>query len=149
MASYQFPTTAVSHNTQNDEALIAQLLINRNLTDSTEIATFLEPQYEAGLHDPWLLHDMKEAVERIKAAMQAGEQIAIYSDYDCDGIPGAVVLHDYFKAITYDNFQNYIPHRHYEGFGLNAEAIDKLHYQGVTLIKSCACASKVSKVLFP
>jgi len=126
MASYQFPTTAVAHNTQNDEALIAQLLTNRNLTDTTEIATFLEPQYEAGLHDPWLLHDIKMAVERIQMATRTGEQIAIYSDYDCDGIPGAVIMNDFFKMLSYENFEIYIPDRHKEGYGLQIESLIRI-----------------------
>lgn len=142
MTTYQFPTesagdgTALSHT-----ILLTELLKNRNLTDEAEIADFLSPDYTAQLHDPWLLHDMEAAVERVMTAMEAKEQIAIFSDYDCDGIPGAVVAHDYFKAIKYEHFQNYIPHRHYEGFGLNTTAIDTLAEAGVKLIITIDCGT--------
>ncbi|MEK7185397.1 MAG: DHH family phosphoesterase, partial [Patescibacteria group bacterium] len=71
------------------------------------------------------LKDMSKVVERILRAFLADEKIIIFSDYDADGIPGAVVLHDLFKKIGYTNFENYIPHRHEEGFGLNVEAVKK------------------------
>lgn len=103
--------------------------------------SFLNPDYDSELHDPALLNDSKKAAERIKAAMGNDEKIAIYSDYDCDGIPGAVVLHDCFKAIGCENFVNYIPHRHFEGFGLNNQAIDKLAEDGVKLIITIDCGT--------
>ena len=52
------------------------------------------------------------------------EKIVIYSDYDADGVPGAVILSDFFKKIGVENFEVYIPHRHLEGFGLNMEAVE-------------------------
>lgn len=118
--------------------LVNRLLSTRNIDD---MASFLEPQYDVHLHDPFLLHDMEEAVARILSAFANQEKIAIFSDYDCDGIPGAVVLHDCFKALTYTNFVNYIPHRHYEGFGLNTGAIDKLAQDGVKLIITIDCGT--------
>ena len=53
------------------------------------------------MHDPFLLKDMEKAVKRILFAIEKKEKIIIYSDYDCDGIPGGVVLHDFFKKIGY------------------------------------------------
>lgn len=102
---------------------IAQLLFNRGIKTSSAAELFLNPSYDHHLHDPFLLHDMEKAVERILLAMKASEKIVIFSDYDCDGIPGAVVLHDFFKAVGYENFFNYIPHRHFDGFGLSEKAI--------------------------
>lgn len=87
------------------------------------------------------MHDMAAAVKRILAAIAADEQITIYSDYDCDGIPGGVVLHDFFKAIEYEHFNNYIPHRHYEGFGLSNEAVEKLAEEGTKLIITIDCGT--------
>ncbi len=106
----------------NDKYL-AQLLFNRGIKTKAEAELYLNPSYDQHLHDPFLLHDMEKAVERILQAIKANETIVIYSDYDCDGIPGAVVLHDFFKAVGYQNFHNYIPHRHYDGFGLSAKAV--------------------------
>lgn len=138
MVTYRYPDSDVPTIAPNHSPLVNRLLHTRGVED---IDVFLAPNYETQLHDPMLLHDMDKAVERIKRAMAAGEQIAIFSDYDCDGIPGAVVLHDLFKALSYTNFQNYIPHRHYEGFGLSTGAIDKLSHQGVTLIITIDCGT--------
>lgn len=129
--------------------LMNQLLSTRGILDSATAEEFLTVDYDTQLHDPLLLNGMASACERVEAAMSDGERIAIFSDYDCDGIPGAVVLHDFFKAIKYDNFQNYIPHRHYEGFGLSTEAIDSLKKDGVTLAVTIDCGtSNVEEVAY-
>ncbi len=138
MATYRFPEGEISTIAPGHSPLINRLLTLRNIED---VAAFLAPNYETQLHDPMLLHNMPVAVARIKTAMENNEKITIFSDYDCDGIPGAVVLHDYFKAVGYENFSNYIPHRHYEGFGLNTKAIDTLAEQGVTLVITIDCGT--------
>lgn len=120
---------------------LQQLLYSRGLYTHDDAHAFLHPSYEDHLHDPFLLHDMAKAVSRILNAIAADEHIVIYSDYDCDGIPGAVVLHDFFRAIKYDNFENYIPHRHYEGFGFNEKAVEKLHTNGAKLIITIDCGT--------
>jgi single-stranded-DNA-specific exonuclease len=138
MVTYRYPSSDVPTIALNHSPLVNRLLHGRGVEDAD---VFLAPNYETQLHDPMLLHDMEKAVARIKAAMATDEQIAIFSDYDCDGIPGAVVLHDLFKALSYTNFQNYIPHRHYEGFGLSCSAIDKLALAGVTLVITIDCGT--------
>jgi single-stranded-DNA-specific exonuclease len=138
MSTYRYPSGEISTIAPTQSPLVNHLLTLRNVED---IEDFLAPNYETQLHDPFLLHDMSVAVSRIKTAMEVGERIAIFSDYDCDGIPGAVVLHDYFKAVDYKNFLNYIPHRHYEGFGLSLKAIDTLKKDGVTLIITIDCGT--------
>jgi single-stranded-DNA-specific exonuclease len=77
---------------------------------------------------------MKAAVGRIIDAMKKGEMIAIYSDYDCDGIPGGVLLRTFFSDIGYKKVEMYVPHRHNEGYGLHNHAIDTLKEKGVTLV---------------
>jgi len=99
----------------------------------------LNPDYERDLNDPSLLPDMEQAVERILSAIEKKEKIVIYSDYDADGIPGGVILHDFFKKIGHENFANYIPHRHDEGFGLNEEAIKEFKKDKVKLIITVDC----------
>ncbi len=84
---------------------------------------------------------MDKAVERIYKAIEAKEKIIIFSDYDADGIPGAVILHDFFKKVGYDNFENYIPHRVLEGFGLNEPAIDEFAKGGAKLIITIDCGT--------
>lgn len=119
--------------------LVRTLLYNRGIRDSAEAQDFLNPDYEKHIHDANLLKDIDIAVARIKKAVDTNEKIGIFSDYDTDGIPGAVILHDFFRAIKYKNFLNYIPHRNKEGFGLNTEAIDTLHEEGVTLLITLDC----------
>jgi len=121
--------------------LTRQLRFARGITTKKQAETFLEPLYDAHLHDPFLLHDIDKAVVRLLRAIEDGERIAIYSDYDCDGIPGAVVMHDFLTSVGHENFTNYFPHRHYEGFGLSAEAMDKLHKDDVTLVVSIDCGT--------
>ncbi len=111
------------------ESLLAERL---GLTEETK-NNFLYPQYE--LADPFLFADMKKAVARLYAAVRSGEHIGIFADYDCDGIPGAVVLLDLFKALKIsDRVHVYIPDRHDEGYGVNVQGIDELQTKGVTLI---------------
>jgi len=115
-------------------ALIQTLLRARGIESDSDAELFLHPDYERDISDPFLILNMEKAVTRILGAISGKERIAIYGDYDCDGIPGSVVLHDFFQKIGYTNFTNYIPHRHLEGYGLNVGAIDLLAKEGVTLI---------------
>ncbi len=114
--------------------LLKNLLTLRGITTDKDIFRFLNPSYEEHLYDPFLMHDMEKACVRIFEATEAKEKIVIYSDYDCDGIPGGVILHDFFKKIGYENFSNYIPDRHNEGYGLNHEAIEEFIKTGVKLV---------------
>lgn len=104
------------------DPLTTRLLVNRGITDEAAAETFLRPRYE-DMHDPFLMHDMEKAVVRLFEAVESKEQVVIYADYDCDGIPGAVILHDLLKKIGHENFFVYIPDRHIEGYGLNEAAI--------------------------
>lgn len=114
------------------DELQALLLKRLNLSDEEQQA-FLSPSYKLG--NLWDFEDMATAVERIYKAVKSDEQIGIYADYDCDGIPGAVVLLDLFKALKIeDRVHVYIPDRHDEGYGLSSIGIDALEAKGVTLI---------------
>ncbi len=119
--------------------LLKVLLWNRGIKTKEEADKFLQPDYERDLFDPFLLPDMALAVERILRAIEKKEKIVIFSDYDADGIPGGVILHDFFERIGHINFANYIPHRHLEGFGLNHEAILKFKEDKVNLIITVDC----------
>lgn len=121
--------------------LTARLLYNRGITTRESAHTFLNPDYAAGRHDPFLLHDMEAAVTRILRALQSNERVVVYSDYDCDGIPGAVILHDFFAAIGYGNVEHYIPHRHFEGFGFSTYAVEKIKKTNATLLITIDCGT--------
>ncbi len=106
--------------------LLQELLLAREIETEEDAEKFLNMDYDAGIHDPFLMKDMDRAVSRVLSAISKNEKIVIYSDYDCDGIPGGVLLHDFFSLIGYKNFSNYIPHRHKEGYGINTQAVEKI-----------------------
>lgn len=113
--------------------LIPDLLRARGIAEGDEAARFLAPEYERDSHDPFLLPDMGVSVERIMSAAKNGEKIAVWSDYDCDGIPGGVMLAEFLRSLGL-SVRHYIPHRHEEGYGLNIEGIDELAEQKISLI---------------
>ncbi len=115
------------------ESLFAARGISRD-----EQNDFLNPDYSK-LHDPSLLPDIEKASDRVIAAMAKGEHITVFSDYDADGIPGAVVLSDFFRRACYDNISFYIPHRHNEGFGLNLTAIEECSSRSTKLLITVDC----------
>lgn len=120
-------TSEAESDLSSFEPWLRQLLFHRGITTAEQAEIFLNPSYDNHLHDPFLLHDMDKAVDRVLQAIKKNQKIIIYSDYDCDGIPGAVVLHDFFTAIGFTNFFNYIPHRHFDGFGLSTKAVKLLN----------------------
>jgi len=117
----------------NHTELLELLLKNRGIS-AEDADKFINPSYADHLHDPYLLKDMERAVVRIFEAVEAKEKIVIYSDYDCDGIPAAVIMNDFFNKIEYKNFLIYIPDRHDEGYGLHADAITEFINSEVKLL---------------
>jgi single-stranded-DNA-specific exonuclease len=122
------------HFMQKYSELLRTLLEKRGIIDSAQADIFLNPSYERDFYDPFLMKDMKRVCARIFEAIKANEKIVIYADYDCDGIPGAVILNDFFKKIGYKNYEVYIPQRNSEGYGLNLEAIKQFVESGVKLL---------------
>ena len=114
--------------------LLRTLLEKRGIMDEAQAEIFLNPSYELDLYDPFLMRDMEKACVRLYEAIENEEKIVIYSDYDCDGIPGAVILQDLFKKINYKNFEIYIPQRNSEGYGLNMGAIEQFANSGIKLL---------------
>ena len=114
--------------------LLRALLEKRGINNEAEAEAFLNPSYERDFHDPFLMRDMERACVRIFEAVENKEKIVIYADYDCDGIPGAVILSDLFKKIGYTNYEVYIPQRNSEGYGLNLEAIKEFAEKKVKLL---------------
>ena len=110
-------------------AMIADILTARGLSPDQIVALFSEGELE----DPMELPDMKKAVDRIEQAIEAGEKIAVYGDYDCDGVTSTVILYSYLSSMG-AQVSYYIPDRLSEGFGMNTGAVDLLNSQGITLI---------------
>lgn len=109
----------------------ALLLVSRGITDEGEIAEFFSE--DTPLSSPFELKDMDKAVERINAAVENGERIAVYGDYDADGVTSTALMYRYLEMNGCDVI-SYIPDRNSEGYGLNKDAIKKLKDEGAQLI---------------
>ncbi len=118
--------------------LLHTLLYLRDI-DPSEKDNFLKPDFETGLHNPFLLKNMDITVERILKAIKNNEQILIYSDFDADGLPGSAVIHDFFRKISYPNVTYFRPDRHNEGFGLHAHILDQFEDKKISLIITIDC----------
>jgi single-stranded-DNA-specific exonuclease len=114
-----------------------QILLSRNLKTMPSVDQFLKlSNYQN--YDPFKLHGMQTAVDRIVEASANGEKLAVYGDYDADGVTGTSLLMRLFNALDIE-CQYYIPHRIHEGYGLNTNALMKLKAQGVSLVVSVDC----------
>ena len=118
-------------------AVLKQLLFNRGIDTSEEADRFLAPS-EKDILDPFLLMNMNVAVSRILQAVVKGEKIAIYGDYDVDGVTASVLLVQVLRRMRAE-VEHYIPNRHTEGYGINSEALDKLKEDGYSLVVSVDC----------
>ncbi|UUZ84441.1 DHH family phosphoesterase [Paenibacillus sp. P26] len=112
--------------------LLARLLTVRGITDIEDAAVFLDGGTDLS-HDPFLLDGMSKAVERIRLALDKGEKIRIYGDYDADGVSSTTLMVHLLRSLN-ASFDYYIPHRVHEGYGLNVNAIDLAREEGISLI---------------
>ena len=117
--------------------LMTQVLFNRGLADASQVEPFLAVDKRLS-SDPFLLPDMEVAVTRIYRAVLSGEKIAVYGDFDADGITSTAVLVQGLRAFNVEAVP-YIPHRINEGHGLKIAALEDLHKQGVSLVITCDC----------
>lgn len=124
----------MSSNLSSYPDLVQTLLKKRGITNAADAEHFLCPDFERDVRDPFGILNMEKAVGRILRAIDAGERIVVYADYDCDGIPGAALFNDFLRKIKYENYEVYIPHRNTEGYGLNNKALDLLAGRGATLV---------------
>lgn len=110
--------------------IMAQLLVSRGYRDAASAKSFINMESEL-LCDPLQMQDMRMAVSRIQRAVQGGEHIAIYGDYDVDGVTSVCTLYLYLKSLGAD-VEYYIPNRS-EGYGVSRAAVDMLSSRGTTL----------------
>ncbi len=120
--------------------IILQLLYSRGLQTSETIEQFLAPDYKSDIHDPFLFKQMKIAVERIWDAIDSGEKIVIYGDYDADGVCSTALMMDFIKKFT-DNVVTVLPHRSKEGYGLNPKTLPKVQAEEPDLVITLDCGS--------
>jgi single-stranded-DNA-specific exonuclease len=120
------------------DPVLLQLLWNRNLTTQEAIDEFVSPEWSTNVHDPYLFRHMRRAVERVYEAMGAKQKVAVFGDYDADGVSAAAILASALKRLGAD-LEVYLPHREREGYGLNNGAVDYLHSKGAKIIITCDC----------
>ena len=121
----------------NLNKLLAVILTNRNIVKEEDIRLFLRPTRH-DFHDPYLITDMEKAIDRIVQAIEKREKVIIYGDYDVDGITSITVLKSFLKDRGLEVSQ-YIPNRLHEGYGLNKNAIEKIHKNGCDLMITVDC----------
>lgn len=127
--------------------LLATVLANRGITEEEQIRIFLKPTRQ-DFYNPYLMPDMKKAVERIIEAIDKKQKVIIYGDYDVDGITSVTVLKSYLeeRGLTVDY---YIPNRLEEGYGLNKPAVEKIAKQNYNLMITVDCGiSAVEEVKY-
>jgi single-stranded-DNA-specific exonuclease len=112
--------------------LLARILFRRGFRKEEEVKKFLQPSLDH-LHDPFLLHDMNKAVERIRIAIQNQEKIRVYGDYDVDGVSSTSLMLHVFQSLGAEA-DYYIPNRFHEGYGLHQAAIQLAKDEGVGLM---------------
>ena len=117
--------------------LVSSVLASRGITTPEEAAAFLERDRDLP-YSPFLMKDMDKAAQRVSRALADGEKIAVFGDYDVDGITATVILVDYLLSRGGD-VVHYIPRRIEDGYGLGRDAILSLHGQGVRLLVTVDC----------
>ena len=120
--------------------IVDEILRSRGLATKAAREAFLSPDYDAMRHDPFLLPDMQNAVERLVLAKERGEKVVIYGDYDIDGLTASTVLVDSFEKFGIEA-SVFIPNRFVEGYGLNGPALETLAEHGAQLIVTVDCGS--------
>jgi len=119
-------------NSININQHLAAVLLQRNISDFESAKKFFRPSLDQ-LHDPFLMQDMDRAVERLKTALDRGEKILIFGDYDVDGTTAVALVYSYLKSF-YQNCDFYIPDRYAEGYGVSEAGIIWAEENGFSLI---------------
>lgn len=134
-SQYEWQLTETPDNEVAIDSLspvVKKILAQKGLFSEAEIKDFLSPS-EANFYDPFLLHDMNKALERIYQAVENNEQITVYGDYDADGITSTTIMYETLSQLG-ANVNYYIPNRFKEGYGPNQEAFERIIQAGTTLM---------------
>jgi single-stranded-DNA-specific exonuclease len=124
----------------NVEEFVATLLVQRGIETFEQARQFFRPTLE-DLHNPYLMKDMDKAVKRIELAIDNGENILVFGDYDVDGTTAVSLVSSYLKTY-YPNVATYIPDRYDEGYGISFKGIDYADDNGFSLIIALDCGIK-------
>ena len=125
--------------------LSARMLVVRGIRTADAARKYIRPTLDE-INDPFLMRDMDKAVARLEKALNDGERILVYGDYDVDGTTAVALMYTFLKGLT-DNVDFYIPDRYTEGYGISFKGIDYAQSTGCTLIVALDCGIKaVDKV---
>lgn len=116
----------------NIDPFVAKLLVQRDITTAEGAESFMNPSVSS-FHDPFLMHDMKKGIDRIRQAVEKGEHITVYGDYDADGITSTTIMYETLSDLGAD-VDYYIPNRFTEGYGPNVKAFQSIVNNGTSLI---------------
>lgn len=126
---------------------LANLMVQRKITSSAEANSFFNPSLE-DLHDPFLMKDMNRAVDRLSGAIEKGENIMVYGDYDVDGTTAVALVYSFLKKHG-ANVEYYIPDRYKEGYGVSFQGIDFASNNNCKVLISLDCGIKaVGKIQY-
>ena len=120
--------------------ILSKLLIQRGIETFNEARDFFRPNIKQ-LHSPFLMKDMDLAVQRLQKAINSGEKIMIYGDYDVDGTTAVALVYSFLKK-HHSNIDYYIPDRYSEGYGISLKGIDYASQNGFSLIIALDCGIK-------
>ncbi len=119
--------------------VILKLLSNRGFQNLAEIKKFFEFDYDTDIGDPFVFSEMGKAVERIILAKEKNEKVAIFGDYDADGVTASALLFEVLSQLGFVQVITYIPDRQVEGYGMNKEALNFLQKEKINLIITVDC----------
>jgi single-stranded-DNA-specific exonuclease len=125
--------------------ILCELLVQRGISDFDSAKKFFRPSLDH-LHDPWLMKDMRKAVDRIKDAIKDQQKILVFGDYDVDGTTSVATLFQFLSQLS-QNVDYYIPHRYKEGYGISKIGIDFAKENGFDLIISVDCGIKSTELI--
>ena len=125
--------------------ILCELLVQRGITDFEAAKKFFRPRLEH-LHSPWLMKDMRKAVDRVNEAIQKNQKILVFGDYDVDGTTSVATLFQFLKQLS-PNIDYYIPHRYKEGYGVSKIGIDFAKENEFDLIISVDCGIKSTDLI--
>ncbi|MDP1884226.1 MAG: single-stranded-DNA-specific exonuclease RecJ [Candidatus Moranbacteria bacterium] len=119
--------------------VVLRLLANRGITEADGMRKFFDLNYDSDVHSPFLFSDMEKAMARMAQAKEKKEKLAIFGDYDADGVTATALMYETLTGLGFTDVIPYIPGRQTEGYGMNEVAIEYLAKEGVSLIITVDC----------
>lgn len=133
------------HEVLGIDALFCRLLVQRNIKTLEEARAFFRPTL-ADLHNPFIMKDMDAAVQRLDLALQRGERILLYGDYDVDGTTSVALMYAFLSGF-YRNLDYYLPDREKEGYGVSLASVEYARESGASLVIAMDCGIKAHEAV--